>query len=247
MNKIKAILVDDEESARDVLSNLLMRFCPEIEILDKCSNVLQAVESVKKNSPHVVFLDIEMPNYAGYEIVKFFDKINFEIVFVTAYDKYALRAFEVAAMDYLLKPIDIERLKQTTERLKNRFDQNEYRDRVSLATETLKEKEIKNIAIMDKGFQKIIPVSSIIAIEAQESYSNIHTETEVLVASKNLRHFETVFEEHPDFIRVHKSWLINKKHLINYSKSDLDINLTNGVVAKLSKYKKPDFEKFLME
>lgn len=238
--------MDDEESARDVLSNLLMRFCPEIEILDKCSNVLQAVESVKKNSPDVVFLDIEMPNYAGYEIVKFFDKINFEIIFVTAYDKYALRAFEVAAMDYLLKPIDIERLKQTTERLRNRIDKTQYSDRISLATETLKEKEIKNIAIMDKGFQKIIPVSSIIAIEAQESYSNIHTESEVLVASKNLRHFETVFEEHSDFIRVHKSWLINKKHIKNYSKSELEINLSNGIIAKLSKYKKAEFEEAIL-
>lgn len=247
MNKIKAIIVDDEESARDVLSNLLLRFCPEIELLEKCSNVTQAVDEIKKHQPDVVFLDIEMPNYAGYEIVKFFDKIEFEIVFVTAYNQYALRAFEVAALDYLLKPIDIDRLKKTVERLRNRLDKKHYSDRISLASDTLRDKDVKNIAVIDKGYQKIISVSSIIAIEAQESYCNIHTLQETLIASKNLRHFEMVFENHPHFFRVHKSWLINKNHLINYSKSDLDINLTKGISAKLSKYKKSEFEHFLLK
>lgn len=246
MPKIKCIIVDDEESARDVLSNLLTRFCPQVEILDKCSNILQAVESVKKHQPDVVFLDIEMPNYAGYEIVKFFDKIDFEIIFVTAFDKYALRAFEIAALDYLLKPVDIERLKQTVERLESHIDDKQYSERISVMTDTLKEKELKNIAVIDKGFQKIIAVENIIAIEAQESYCNIHTVQGISVASKNLKHFESVFEEHPDFIRVHKSWIINKKHLINYSKSDLEINLTKGIVAKLSKYKKAEFEEAVL-
>ena len=99
MNKINAILVDDEERARDVLENLLLRFCPTVTLLAKCSNVEHAVEAIKIHQPDVVFLDIEMPNYAGYELVDFFTDINFEIIFVTAYDQYAIKAFEVSAID----------------------------------------------------------------------------------------------------------------------------------------------------
>lgn len=239
-------MVDDEASARDVLENLLLRFCPEVELLDKCKNVQEAVDSVKRNRPHVVFLDIEMPNYAGYEIVKFFEKIDFDIVFVTAYDKYALRAFEIAAVDYLLKPIDIERLKLTVERLKTNLDKKQLAERVSLMSSTLQEKSLKNILISEKGHQEVVSLASIIAIEAQESYCNVITETSKYVVSKNLKHFENIFEEHPDFFRVHKSWLINKRHIRNYSKSELEINLTNGIIAKLSKYKKAEFEESIL-
>ena len=100
MNKIKAILVDDEESARNILGNLLEKFCPEVELIGKFKNVEEAVEGINALNPELVFLDIEMPNYAGYEIINFFDEINFEMIFVTAYDKYAIKAFEVSAVDF---------------------------------------------------------------------------------------------------------------------------------------------------
>jgi len=246
MDKIKAILVDDEESARDVLENLLLRFCPEVHLLNKCTNVLQAVDAIKAEEPDLVFLDIEMPNYAGYEIVKFFENINFEIIFVTAYDKYALRAFEISAVDYLLKPIDIDRLKSAVSRVKARVDLKQNAERLSLLSQTLQSKEVKNILVSEKGYQQVIAVDSIIAIEAQESYCYIHTSEKKYTVSKNLKHFETIFSDNPDFIRVHKSWLIAKKHILNYSKSDLSISLTNGLTAKLSKYKKAEFEEAIV-
>lgn len=246
MDKIKAILVDDEESARDVLANLLQRFCPEVQLLNKYSNVLQAVEAIKAEQPDLVFLDIEMPNYAGYEIVKFFENINFEIIFVTAYDKYALRAFEISAVDYLLKPIDIDRLKSAVSRVKARVDLKQNAERLSLLSKTLQSKEVKNILISEKGYQQVISVDNIIAIEAQESYCYIHTSEKKYTVSKNLKHFETIFSDNPDFLRVHKSWLIAKPHILNYSKSDLSISLTNGLIAKLSKYKKTEFEEAII-
>lgn len=242
MSKIKTILVDDEESAREVLQNLLARFCPDIELLAKCENIPMAVEEIKKHQPELVFLDIEMPRYSGLEIVKFFNEINFQIIFVTAYDQYAIKAFEVAAVDYLLKPVDITRLKLSIDRVKQKQNILQQTQQLNLLTDTLAQKQIKNIIIRDKGNQNIISIGSIIAIEAQESYCLIRTKDKKYTASKNLKHFETLLESLPQFIRVHKSWLINKEHLLNYSKSELTVQLNGGIIAKLSKYKKEEFE-----
>lgn len=144
MKKIKAIIVDDEESARDVLENLLLRFCPEVTLVAKCSHVEEAVQTIKNTQPHLVFLDIEMPNYAGYEITEFFDELPFDIIFVTAYNQYALRAFEVSATDYLMKPIDIERLKEAVQKVVEKRSLLEYaKKRLDLLHETLETNEIK--------------------------------------------------------------------------------------------------------
>ena len=245
MKKIRAILVDDEESARDVLENLLKRFCPEVELLAKCTNVEQAVASIRELQPDLVFLDIEMPNYAGYEIVKFFPEINFELIFVTAYDKYAIRAFEVSAVDYLLKPIDIDRLKNAVSRVMKQREVEHQIQRIALLSETLESKQLKNLVVTDKGQQHILAIDDIVAIEAQESYCIIHYSDKTLVASKNLRHFETILETVPAFFRVHKSWIFHKAFLKTYSKSELTIHLESGIVAKLSKYKKAEFEAWL--
>lgn len=242
MNKLRAILVDDEESARDVLQNLLLRFCPDVELIAKCENVLQAVEVINKEKPDLVFLDIEMPNYAGYEIARFFKEIDFEIIFVTAYDQYAIRAFEIAAIDYLLKPVDIDRLKLAVARVKTQKNTEQQAQRLALLSNTLESKQLRNIVVSDKGQQNIIPIESIIAIEAQESYCVIHSTDKKIVASKNLKHFETILETLPQFIRVHKSWIVNKECIKQYSKSDLSIQLSNGLTTKLSKYKKAEFE-----
>jgi two-component system LytT family response regulator len=225
-----------------VLENLLRRFCPDVDLIAKCENVLQAVDVIKTQQPDLVFLDIEMPNYSGFEIVSFFKEINFEIIFVTAYDQYAIRAFEVAAIDYLLKPVDIDRLKNSVARVVQQKNIEQQSQRLSLLSNTLESKQLKNIVITDKGQQNIIAIDSIIAIEAQESYCTIHTSDKTFIASKNLRHFETVLENMPQFFRVHKSWLVNKDCIKHYSKSDLSIQLSNGLITKLSKYKKAEFE-----
>jgi len=245
MESIKAIIVDDEESARSVLNNLLQRYCPNVIVVDKFSNVEDAVKGINQINPDVVFLDIEMPNYAGYEIVNFFNEINFEIIFITAYDKYAIKAFEVSAVDYLLKPIDIDRLKisvnKLTEKIKNKKGNENYK----ILTNTLQSNEIKNIIFNEKGSQIIIETENIIAIEAQESYSMIYTNEKKHIVSKNLKHFENVLKENLNFIRTHKSWIINTNNLIKYTKSKLELELDNGLIAKLSKYKKSEFEELI--
>lgn len=248
MNPITAILVDDEESARDVLEHLLLRFCPDIKLLAKCQNIPEAVDTIHKVQPQLVFLDIEMPNYAGYEIVKFFPEINFDIIFITAYNQYAIRAFELAATDYLLKPIDIDRLKEAVQKvvLKQTLVHS-LQERLGLVKEAIETKVIKSIAVTDKGQQTIIQLADIIAIEALESYCTIHCAQKKYTVSKNLKHFETMFQHMPQFFRTHKSWLIHKEHMIHYSKSLLVIKMADRIEAKLSKYKKAEFEQFLLQ
>jgi two-component system LytT family response regulator len=246
MQKIKAILVDDEESARDVLENLLKRFCPEVELIAKCSHMEGAVEAIKQHQPQLVFLDIEMPRYAGFEIVRFFDEIDFEIVFVTAYDRYAIRAFEISAVDYLLKPIDIERLQNAVKKVSKKLNAEQQAQRLSLLSNTLENKHFRNIVISDKSQQYIIAVDDVIAIEAMESYCTIHTVGRKHTVSKNLKHYEVMLDVLPQFIRTHKSWIVNKNHLIHYSKSTFTITLTQNIGAKLSKYKKSEFEDLLL-
>lgn len=174
MEKLRAIIVDDEESARDVLQNLLLRFCEEIEIVATCTELTEAIPAIKQLQPDIVFLDIEMPNYAGYEIVNFIDKIDFQIIFVTAYDKYAIKAFEIAALDYLLKPIDIDRLKDAVSKAKVRVNTNQIASRLTLVKDTLQTEQFKSIAILDKGYSYILDLNQIVAIEAQESYCQIY-------------------------------------------------------------------------
>lgn len=242
MSKIKAILVDDEESARDVLQHLLLRFCPDVVLIAKCENLNDALESIEKEQPDLVFLDIEMPNYAGYEIASFFKEIKFDIIFVTAYDQYAIRAFELAAIDYLLKPIDIERLKNAVARVQKHRNQEAQINRLALLSDTLSSSKPQNIIIADKGYQQIISIENIIAIEAQESYCCIYTHDKKHIASKNLKHFETVFENLHFFFRTHKSWLVNINYIKRYSKSEAIIYMEKHIQAKLSKYKKQEFE-----
>ncbi|MCB0479486.1 MAG: response regulator transcription factor [Crocinitomicaceae bacterium] len=240
--KIKAIIVDDEERARDVISTLLQKHCPEIQILDQCKNVKEAVESIKKWSPDVVFLDIEMPEHAGYELVDFFEKIEFEIIFVTAYDQYAIKAFELSAIDYLLKPIEIKRLKEAIERVQNKIGRHQMEVNYKNLVESFKKDSIDRIIIPHKGEQMILPLEQILAIEAKESYSVIHCDnSKNYMVSRNLKHFESLLNDN-SFFRCHKSWLINTSKVSSYSKKNLEITLCNEMNCKLSKYKKAEFE-----
>lgn len=246
MKKIRAIIVDDEESARDVLENLLLLFCSSVEIISKCSHVEEAVERIKKDKPDVVFLDIEMPKYAGYEIVKHFDKVDFQIIFVTAYNQYAIKAFEVAALDYLLKPVNIDRLQEAVERVAQRTLEGNHAEQLKLLKNTLENNEIKSLLVYDKGQQHLVAFEEIIAIEAMESYCVFHCIDKQIVASKNLAAYEKILEGNNCFFRIHRSWMINQKHILHYSKSDLSIQLKNNLSVKLSKYRKIEFEDFLI-
>ena len=243
MTTYVAIIVDDEKSAREILSGLVLRYCPQIRIIEKCKGLVEAVESIKINKPALVFLDIEMPNYAGHEIVSFFDEIDFEIIFVTAYDQYAIKAFEVSAVDYLLKPVTIERLKLAVEKFTEKQKLANSHKSYTALKDNMNSPTLTKIIIPHAGSQKIIPISTILAYEAKEAHSTIHLANgERYMVSKNLNHFEKLLVENNNFFRSHKSWLVNINRVRTYSKSKFTITLETELSCKLSKYKKPDFE-----
>lgn len=244
MTKIRAILIDDEQSARNVLTNLLERSSFEIDILTTCKNLEEGVEQIKELKPNVVFLDVQMPNYAGYEISKFFDKINFEIIFVTAYDQYAIKAFELNAIDYLVKPIDRSKLSITLQKLVEKLSKEAELVDYQLLLKTIKEKECKKIVIPELGNRRIINLNEIVAIEADGAYTKILLkEKNTITTSKNLKYFEEVLPKNKLFFRSHRAWIINLEYLEFLNKSTLNITLADGTItAKISRTKIADFE-----
>lgn len=239
MTQMKAILIDDEESARNVLANLLERSSSKINIITTCNNLEEGVIQIKKLKPDVVFLDVQMPNYAGYEIAKFFDKIDFEIVFVTAYDQYAIKAFELNAIDYLVKPVDRSKLMTTLEKIENKLNKNAELIDYQNLLKTIKEKDYKKLVIPELGNRHIIKLSNIIAIEADGSYSKLYLkENKIITTSKNLKYFEKILPKDLSFFRSHRAWIINLNYIEFLNKSKLNITLANGtVIAKVSRAK----------
>jgi two-component system LytT family response regulator len=242
-SKINAIIVDDEESARNILNNLLQVYNNDLEVKALCVDVESAVEAINKHQPDVVFLDIEMPNYSGLELVSFFTDINFDIIFVTAYNHFAVRAFEVAAFDYLLKPIELSRLDQCIKNLIEKNNKNKDALNYQILKESLSQKSVQKMVVTHQGNQKAISLSDVIAIEANEAYTLVLDKNgNKYIISKNLKHFEVLLADNHEFFRVHKSWMVNYHHIIKYSNSDYTIYLSNNVEARLSKYKKAEFD-----
>ncbi|PCI96288.1 MAG: DNA-binding response regulator [Flavobacteriales bacterium] len=246
MNKIDAIIVDDEQSARDVLSNLLGREGSIINVIGTSSNVPDAAEKIKALKPAVVFLDVEMPNYAGYEIADFFEEIDFEIIFVTAFDQYAIKAFELSAVDYLIKPINRMRLEEAVNKLKDKVEQKKTIGNYQVLLESIKQKTFEKIVIPEAGNRRVLLLKDIISIEGEGAYSTIHLHKDKpIMVSKNLKYFETVLPDNSKFFRPHKSWIINLDHITSYNKGKSQIEMTDGISAKLSKHRKTEFEQKL--
>lgn len=241
MQKIKAIIVDDEPSARENLSYLLQNFCSEIKVLTTCCNVEQGVKSINEHQPDVVFLDIEMPQKNGFSLLKEFPDINFQIIFVTAYDHYAIKAFEVSAFDYLLKPIDIDRLLEVAEKLKQQQEVATIRLKMELLLAN--QQKIHKISIPYKSDYVVFDVNELVCIKADRMYSCLYLlNGKEYTASKKLSYYEDLLIGHSNFLRVHRSWFINLSYLEQYSKANKEITLKNTMVLPVSKTYKEGLE-----
>lgn len=247
MEEIRAIIIDDEHSAINVLSNLLKRASPEIKIVASCQGFLEGIKEINIHKPDVVFLDIQMPNYAGYEIVDYIDEINFEIIFVTAHDQYAIKAFELNAIDYLVKPIDRQKLQEALEKLEKKLLREYVFKDYKKIVNHIRDKNQKKIVIPELGNRRILNLEDIIAIEADGAYTTIHlVNNKIVTTSKNLKYFENKLTDENSFFRTHRAWIVNINYLELINKTSRTITFRDSnIVAKIARTKQHEFEKLL--
>ena len=238
-----ALIIDDEINARIVMETLLAENFPEISFLESQSNLMDGVKSIKKNQPDIVFLDIEMPEHNGLEILDFFEEkeVNFKIIFTTAYSEYAVNAFELSAIDYLLKPIQLDYLRRAISRVSKSIEEYQLSQKVNAFKSNLIT-DSKKVAIAVGNEYIFIEAERIMYVEAAGSYSLIHLiNKETITVSKNLREFETLLND-KRFFRIHRGYLINLYFIKKLNKSEgFNIQMMDQVNLPLSREKKEQF------
>ncbi|WP_299674674.1 LytTR family DNA-binding domain-containing protein [uncultured Dokdonia sp.] len=241
---MKAILIDDEPKARRLLEVLLRENCPKIKQTYQAEDLLSGVALIKEEEPQLVFLDIEMPEHSGLEILNFIDKesFNFEIIFTTAYSEYAIQAFELSAVDYLLKPLRSQNVAIAVEKAITNLGKSRINLKLEELKETLNSAQFKKIALPVSNGIRFVPFEEIMLLEADGMYTKINTTQEEILISKPLRHFVDILDKIPTFYRPHRSFLINLSFIQQYVKSDGGyILMDNGKSVSISKDKKEEF------
>jgi two-component system, LytTR family, response regulator len=245
---LRAIIIDDEEGARIMLAALLRASGFDIEIVASCANVPEGVLAINKHNPDVVFLDIEMPEYNGFELFDFIKDVRFDVVFVTAYSQYAIRAFEVSAIDYLLKPVEPELLQGTLKKVSLKKDHVTTANRLELMKSTYQGQEVQKIALPMSDGLLFVEVNRIVLFEADRAYTDIYlNDGSKITVSKPMRTFEDILENRQHFFRPHRSFLINLHYLKKYIKGDSLLVLDNDISVSISRDRKQDFELLLKE
>lgn len=215
-----AIIIDDEKRARVSLSLLLQEYCPEIDLIAECENLSQGVKAIRKLKPDIVLLDIEMPGHSGLELLDFFDEneIDFSIIFTTAYNEYALRAFKFSAVDYLLKPIIPEELADAVKRVEK---QKQKQQNYSLLKENVNTANLGKIAVPSGSSLIFLDTEQIVYIKGEGAYSEVHmADKKTYIVSRNLKNFEDILCQYPVFFRAHKSYIVHLGYVSSYCKTD---------------------------
>jgi two-component system LytT family response regulator len=236
-NKIKAIIVDDEALARESLREALLPF-EDIEIIHQCANGFEAVQAIQQRKPDLVFLDIQMPRLDGFDVVELLGQEAPAIIFVTAYDEYALRAFEAEALDYLLKPVSSKRLEKSVERVRERLRTRvpQEMDRF-IAHHQEQMAPLTRLLIRDGIDIFILPVEEIMYIEAREDYVRIYTEERAYLKADRMTNLEGKLDSR-NFCRIHRSYILNTGFLAKiepYSKDSRVAKLKNGKTLPISR------------
>ena len=242
---MKALIIDDEKKARQVLRILIEENCPKITQIIEADNLLTGVELIKKEAPSIVFLDIEMPEHSGLEILNFIEKevYNFEIIFTTAYSEYAIQAFQLSAIDYLLKPVRPSQVKDAVDKAVAFLGNTQINKRLSELKESLQNSNFNKIGLPNSDGIKFVEFNQIICLEADAMYTKVSTINDGnILVSKPLKFFVDLMQNIKNFYKPHRSFLINLMHIKEYVKKDGGyILMENDKTVSISKDKKEEF------
>lgn len=244
MNAIKTIIIDDEEHNRNLLSTLLKKHCPSIEICSEAVNADDAFELIKLHKPKLIFLDIRMPGKSGFDLLRQFTEINFEVIFVSAFDEYAIAAFDFNALGYILKPIDYSKLLKVIEKAINKINSNYSNEDILNFTKTISEKNelVTKIAVHHNGRVIFLSINEIVSVEGNGNICELKLlDNTCYFSSKDLKLFDNMLEKSGNFVRINRSVIINIDYIKSYSKGDVcTIELNNGLVYELPRRKKAE-------
>ncbi len=244
--KISTIIIDDEQDCRETLELLLKRNFECIEVVTHASSAAEGLKAIKKHKPDLVFLDIEMPEKNGFDMLLSIGNINFEVIFVTAYNKYALKAIKFCALDYILKPIDELDLIKAVERAKDKIKIGIENDRLKLLLNNSQNDQPKTIALPTAEKIEFVSVDNIIRCKGENNYTSIILNSgKNILISKTLKEYDNLLSEY-GFLRIHQSHLINTKHIKAYFKNDGGyLQMIDGEKVSISRTKKDGVLDFL--
>ncbi|MBC7935874.1 MAG: response regulator transcription factor [Rhizobacter sp.] len=218
---ITATIVDDEPDCCESLVMLLERYCPEVKVLDICYSAEAAIQSIKEHQPQILFLDIEMPFMNGFQLVEKLGNLNFELIFTTSYDQYAIKAIRFSALDYLLKPVDREELQKAVQKAAQR-PHHPLPQQLDMLLQKLRHPAmpVNKIAIPTMEGFILLAAASIISCESQGNYTSLFLKDKRnIVASRNLKEMEEILDDYP-FIRIHHSHIVNINEVEKYIKGE---------------------------
>ncbi len=241
---IKAVIIDDEVNAQNLLEKTLEKYFPnKFHIAEKCTSVDSGVLAIKKHEPELIFLDIQMPEKNGFELFRYFEVINFEVIFTTAYNQFAIKAIKRSALDYLLKPINHLDLAEAVKKFERKNERNFSQKKLSLLLENLNvnDQNVHKIAFPTvEGFE-LIHTNQILYCKAESNYCCIkRIDGFTKMATKTLKFVEEILPVN-SFKRIHKSYVINLNYVVRYNKINKEIELTNGEKLPVSFRKEEEF------
>ena len=243
-NKIRTIIVDDEKSSREVLLNYINDYCKDIEVVATASSIQTAHKAIEKHNPDLVFLDIEMPDGKGFDLLTLFEKITFRVIFVTGHSDYAIKAFRINAVDYLLKPVNIDELTAAVEKVKANLGGPTSVEIIANVLKNISDSSFQQPTIVVsniKGFE-VLKINDIIMCKADGYCTNFHLKNNrKVISSKNLKQYENLLSEH-GFVRVHHSYLVNLNHITSFTRQG-EILMDENNKASLGDSFKKDFIK----